>query len=117
MNREPDLGVDAVVEQDEREERENADADEIRPVSTEDDVPAKERKGAREITLVSDIVSDYHPVTNIGYCDFFAIRFCSWPVLVVVTYSHIRYLTYCTIKNTRIDDKVHATIGPQLMTR
>ena len=31
--------------------------------------------------------------------------------------GHIRYLTYCTIKNTRIDDKVHATIGPQLMTR
>ena len=40
----PDLGVDAVVEQDEREERENADADEIRPVSAEHDVPAMERK-------------------------------------------------------------------------
>ena len=81
MNREPDLGVDAVVEQDEREERENADADEIRPVSTEDDVPAKERK-----ITIGIRYCDYHPVTNIGYCDFFAIRFCYWPVLVVVTY-------------------------------
>ena len=51
----PDLGVDAIVEEDEREERENANADEIRPVSAEDDVPGgKERKGGITNTNIDD---------------------------------------------------------------
>ena len=55
----PDLGVDAVVEEDEREERENANADEIRPVSAEDDVPGgKERKGGITNTNIDDKIHD-----------------------------------------------------------
>ena len=41
MSVEPDFGVDSVVEEDKCGEGEDANADEVRPVAAEDNVPAK----------------------------------------------------------------------------